>query len=88
MSFRVQPSQQTGVLHDDRQHPGQRPEAYRAHENQPQIAMSIPRSTSNRRRISRARVPSTTPRMMLRAAEGEQQRQHRGGQRPGEDDSR
>ena len=71
MPFGVKFAQQPDVLHHDRQHPGQRPHADGAHEDQPQIAMSIPRSTSSKRRTSTEIGRSSGVDITLRAAKND-----------------
>ncbi|SSK78525.1 Uncharacterised protein [Klebsiella pneumoniae] len=87
VSFRVQPSQQAGVLHDDRQHPCQRPEADRTHENQPPDSHVDPAQHIKQAAHQQGEGPQHhAAHDVAGGEEGEQQRQHRGGQRPGEDD--
>jgi hypothetical protein len=86
MSFRIQPPEQSGILHNNRQHPGQRPEAHGADKNQPPDghinAAQHVKQAAHQQSDKSGNQPAHN---VTCREEREQQRNHRGGQGPDED---
>ncbi|VTN14358.1 Uncharacterised protein [Raoultella terrigena] len=87
VAFGIQAAEQAGILHNNRQHPGQRPEADGAHKNQPPDSHIDPAQDVKQPTHQQGDNPrNQAAHNIARREEGEQQGDNRGGERPDEDD--